>query len=388
MDRKKKITVNIINRNYPPFSGITGESASELADFLSRQSIQINVIHVDADYSGNPDLGRSHGTAHRIATFYNGKNKMLRLLSSLYEGFRLVARSNSIPSDVTICMTDPPLLNMWAARLLPSKKKYMLWTMDLYPEGFVSGKLTGKGRLLYKIIDRAVLKRIPDHVIALGPHQAKYLQNKYKLPFTQSILPCGIYATSQAPGQQLPPWAADRSKIYLGYCGNLGEAHSLDFVKHALNAFEPEKHVFILSTYGGKAAAILEYAKMLKKPGLVILPSVSRKDLKLIDVHLASLNEEWINVSVPSKTVSSVCAGSTFVYYGSKASDNWELLGEAGWIIEAERGPETIKEIIANLDREKIDEKRQAAVAVASRLHAMKEQAFSDIHRRILELSA
>lgn len=387
MDRKKEITVNIINRNYPPYSGITGESAAELVDFLSSKNIKINVIHVDADYSGMLESGFTRDTTYRINTFYNGKNKMLRLLSSLYEGFRLVMKSNSISSDVTICMTDPPLLNMWAAMLIPSRKKWMLWTMDLYPEGFVSGKLTGKGRLLYKIIDRLVKRRAPDHLIALGPHQATYLQKKYRADFTQSILPCGIYAVPEPNGQHLPQWAADRSKIYIGYCGNLGEAHSLEFLKYALDAFDPTRQVFILATYGAKAKDIQGYANTINKPGLIVLPSVSRKDLRYIDVHLASLNEEWVNVSVPSKTVSSVCAGSAFIYFGSKSSDNWELLGEAGWIIETKRGPEVIREIIKDLDHEKIKTKRLAAAALAKRLYALKDVAFLDIHRRILELS-
>ena len=383
MDQKKEITVNIINRNYPPYRGITGESASELAEFLSNKGIKINVVHVAADYSGSPDVHRGAGTRYVIKTFYNGKNVLLRLLSSLYEGFRLAWKSHSLKPDVTICMTDPPLLNMWAVWLRP-KTPLVFWTMDLYPEGFWAGGLLSKKNFFYRFVDRIVLRRAPDHLIALGPCQQRYLQGKYNKQVPTSILPCGIYLAQ--PHSERPDWASDTNKIVIGYCGNLGEAHSYEYVKLAIDAFDPEKHTFILSTYGTKAERILTYAKSLNKKGLIILPSVSRSNLRFIDVHLASLSNEWVNVSVPSKTVSSVCAGSTFVYYGVKNSDNWELLKDAGWLIENSRDPNAITDFLKMLDVEKIREKKLAATRLAKQLNDLQQASYLDIYTRVVAL--
>ena len=117
MDKAQQIIVNIINRNYPPGPGITSESANELAKFLVQKKIVVNVIHVNALYEG-AGSATPFGNIFSIKTFYNGRNKLLRLFSNLYEGFALLIKSNSLKPDVTICLTDPPLLNFWASLLI------------------------------------------------------------------------------------------------------------------------------------------------------------------------------------------------------------------------------------------------------------------------------
>jgi hypothetical protein len=193
MDSEKKVTVNIINRNYPPSKGVTGEAAAELAAYLCEKGFAVNAIHVDAFYDGGGSEMAPAGNVVKVGTFYSGKSKYLRLAANLMEGFLLIRASKKRPCDVTICMTDPPLLNLWAALLL-RKRKWMLWTMDLYPEAFVSGKLVSSSSFLYKMINERLLKGAPQHVIALGPVQRDYLQAKYREHIlSYSLLPCGIY---------------------------------------------------------------------------------------------------------------------------------------------------------------------------------------------------
>jgi hypothetical protein len=187
------ITVNIINRNYAPSPGITGESAAELALYLIKKNIVVNVISVNANYAGGADVKVPVGNVHKVKTFYNGKGKLLRLLGNLYEGFLLIRKSNSLKPDVTICMTDPPLLNMWASILLGKKRKWFLWSMDLYPEAFVAGKLVSKTSPVYKLIDKLTSRSKPAHVIALGNYQADYIKTRTNGNFSYTILPCGIY---------------------------------------------------------------------------------------------------------------------------------------------------------------------------------------------------
>jgi hypothetical protein len=49
---------------------------------------------------------------------------------------------------------------------------------------------------------------------------------------------------------------------------------------------------------------------------------------------LVSLLAKWTHIAVPSKAMSSVCAGGTILFCGSKEADTWALLQEAGWHIE------------------------------------------------------
>jgi hypothetical protein len=382
MDRQEKITVNIINRNYPPGPGITGESANEFAGFLLQKNFTVNIIHVNALYQGGGMLKAPVGNSFGIKTFYNGKGKIMRLLANVYEGWALIKKSKSLKPDITICLTDPPLLNMWASILLNKKSKWILWSMDIYPEAFLAANLITEKNIFFKKINKILIAKPPHYLIALGPYQSDYLIKKYSGNVSSSLLPCGVYEDVNMAGapEEMPEWAADRSKIYLGYCGNLGEAHSLSFLRTVIDNIDTSKFSFIFSVYGKHAKELLEFAK--DKPGVIILPSVKRTHLKFIDLHLASLKKQWINVCVPSKTVSSVCAGSVFLYHGFAASDNWELLQNAGWRIEPGNDAETqIKCFLKDITAQAILDKKTQALQVAKTLNAQHQQSFEDIYQ-------
>jgi hypothetical protein len=386
MDKQKTVTVNIINRNYPPGAGITGESAAELAEYLAGKGIKVNVICVDGPVQHDSKDGPSI-TAYSVKTFYSGKIKVLRLLSSLFEGYSLVRRSKKLSPDITICMTDPPLLNMWAALLLGKKHRWVLWSMDLYPEAFVAGRLINASNFLYKQIDKIVTRNIPSYIISLGPVQASYLRNKYRADIDVVHLPCGIYRQangSPEPVTEAPAWAEDRSKIYLGYCGNLGEAHSPEFLRAVIEQLDPEKHRLILAVYGIHAGNMIEFAK--DRPGVTVLPVVKRPEMKYIDVHIASLKSEWTNVCVPSKAVSSICSGAALLFNGIADSDNWVLLEDAGWRVSDASLQTEVKAFFEQLDSAAIAERKMKAARLADELLVMKTKAFDDICRKTAAL--
>jgi hypothetical protein len=384
MDNQKQVTINIINR-YPPYIGITGESAAELALYFCEAGFYVNMICADATYSTSEGKRQLAGRVHKIRTFYNGKNKYLRLLASLLEGFFLVKKSKKITCDVVICMTDPPLIHTWASILL-KHKKWMLWSMDLYPDAFVADNLIYANNLFYKIIDRLTTKNTPQYVISLGPVQIEYLRNKYHGKSNFFSLPCGIFNSIRKKVEEIPEWAGNTGKILLGYCGNLGEAHSLKFLYAVIDNLDENRFKLILSIYGSKADKLKKYIQ--RKKGIELVSFVSRAQLKYIDVHLASLNKEWVSICVPSKTVSSVCAGSSFLYYGSEYSDNWVLLKDAGWLISAdEDASEGVKRFFSNFRYEELVCKKIAAQNIAKKLIGEKNYTFEKLVKTIREIS-
>ncbi|CAN5416811.1 glycosyltransferase family 4 protein [soil metagenome] len=385
---RRAVTVNIVNRNYPPYPGITGESAAELADFLSAQGLNVNAIHVDAPYQSAGMAKQPAGVSHRVSTFYNGKNKLLRLFGNLYEAIRLVRKSQSLKPDVTIYLTDPPFLSICAALLSGRRDKWMLWSMDLFPEGFSASHLVSVNNPLYRLLDSIVRRNPPHHVIALGEHQAEYVAGKFPhgVPFT--ILPCGIYAAEPgAPTASGPAWANAGTRTILGYCGNIGEAHSTEFLEAVIDNIDPEGQKLVLVLYGSRARTMLAYAT--GKPGVEIVTFVGRHELGYIDVHLASLNREWVNVCVPSKTVSSVCSGSAFLYYGIPESDNWSLLHDAGWMLTEDGSDlhQRVRDWLRDVGPT-VAAKKENARRLAPSLLDKKRDAFRDIHRAILGMAA
>ncbi|MDR2384758.1 MAG: hypothetical protein LBD80_03705 [Tannerella sp.] len=381
MESKKTITVNIVNRDYPPYKGITGESAAELAKYLLEAGFQVNIIHTDAPFWGVNDSIPT-GNIFKVKTLYYGKNKLLRLFANLLSGYFLIKKSKKIPCDVTIVMTDPSLINMWASLLL-KKGKWILWAMDLYPESFAAGKLISENNYLYEKLYQLTVKNAPRHIISLGPLQMIHLQNRYNRSVSNfSSLPCGIYEAKESADSESPRWANDTTKICLGYCGNLGAAHSLEFLYAIADHLDIKKFKMVISVYGLKAETLKHYVQ--GKSGVELIPPVKREHLKYIDIHLASLLPQWTHISVPSKTVSSVCAGSAFLYYGEEDSDNWFLLKDAGWLIPY--GENIEKEVIRFLqqfDGKDLEQKKEAAQKIAKKLTADKIQAFREIATNI-----
>jgi hypothetical protein len=184
----------------------------------------------------------------------------------------------------------------------------------------------------------------------------------------------------------VPYWANDRDRIYLGYCGNLGEAHSLEFLYAIADNLDVDKFKLILAPYGSKSLMLKKYVR--DKKGIEIVDSVKRKHLRFIDIHLASLSKEWTNVCVPSKTVSTVCSGSAFLYFGEEHSDNWVLLQEAGWLLSWDENVEDgVKKFFSTFNHEELLQKKEAARKIADKLNSEKKKTFYEIADKIYELS-
>jgi len=49
-----------------------------------------------------------------------------------------------------------------------------------------------------------------------------------------------------------------KDKIVLGYCGNLGEAHSVDFLMAVVENIDPERFHLVLTVYSAKSNRFLE----------------------------------------------------------------------------------------------------------------------------------
>ena len=299
----------------------------------------------------------------------------------------MIRKAKSLKVDAIIVMTDPPLLNYWAAKLL-KKQRWALWSMDLYPEAFAASNLTTKKSRFYGAIDSAITQRSPSYLICLGPHQLAYLNKKFDADIPASILPCGIFRieeTDSTADHLKPDWCKrGRDKIIFAYCGNLGEAHSIAFLQMVAEQLNPVKHLFVLSIYGTKAAAV---TKLLESfPGIIVVDSVRREHLSLIDIHLSSLTPEWVNVCVPSKTVSAICSQAAFLYCGPEESDNWSMFRAAGWRIDPDSIKADVIRFFQQLNMQDLQDRKAAAVQLQKELFDLKLSAFKSIEANFISV--
>jgi len=161
----------ILNRHYPPSLGITGASASELADYLHHHGVEVHVVTVGGNYEGGVRAGPASTVVkiHQVRSWYNGKNKLLRLMASLLEGRRMVAKAASLGIAPVIALTDPPLLNYWMARLgRRAGIPWIYWSMDIYPEAFVSAGLTKMEGRIYRYFKRGCQASLPSGKHTIG----------------------------------------------------------------------------------------------------------------------------------------------------------------------------------------------------------------------------
>ena len=391
MDNVKRVKnprCAIINRNYPPDPGITGQSAAELVGYLEAVGIAVTIITVEGRYAGGvQQCGNTTVGEHlKVRALYNGKNKLLRLIGTLIEGWRLARLIRCVKPDVIIGMTDPPLLNYWISKSAGAEGiPWISWSMDLYPEAFVAAGLVSSRSFVFRRLANAIQKRPPAHLIALGPAQAKHIQQDfgYQLPFT--ILPCGVHSMDRSA--VAPSWHPGQGKVVFGYVGNMGEAHDPEFVISVMRALDPRKHVMVLAVYGVHGKKCIAAAELFES--VRVVNQVSREELGWIDVHVTSLNPKWDHVCVPSKAVSAVCSGGALITCSSDLNDNWILLQDAAWRIPpgCDYSVE-IPAIVRSLSSEDLCEKRLRAKNLAEKLQKMRADAFEDVRRIILELVA
>ncbi|HEY0030509.1 MAG TPA: hypothetical protein VGC65_07115, partial [Bacteroidia bacterium] len=212
----KKLT--IINRHYPPNVNITGENAWDLANYLiGKHHIDVAIVHIDRSYEGGGNKRAPVGTIYSVKTIYEGNNKILRYFSSILDGYNLVRKAAKLNHGPVIVMTSPPLLPMWASKIFGKKnKEWILWSMDLFPEGFAATGEISAGNFLYKYALKETYKNAPAKIIALGPQQKKALDKKYNKEIEHVILPCGVFL-DQGKTDTIPEWKIYPDKIYLGY---------------------------------------------------------------------------------------------------------------------------------------------------------------------------
>lgn len=371
--------VTIVNRHYPPNPGITGESAWDLAKYLiENHGIEVRIIHVKRSDLGGGQTRQPIGTTFEISTIYTGRKGILKLVAGFFDGFFLLIKTLFVRRGPVLCMTSPPLLPFWASWMLPLLGvRWALWSMDLFPEGFAADGVIKTSHPIYRFVRWITYQFAPSQLFSLGPNQANYLQKNYGKSIKTSIIPCGVLL-DQSRDFTPPDWRTDNGKIYFGYAGNLGDAHSSAFLLAFLKYFNPKRHHLVLAIYGTKSEEILKAAD--GKEGITILKNIPRSQLHYIDVHLVSLLTKWTHIAVPSKAMSSVCAGGTILFCGSKEADTWVLLQEAGWHIEESADIDSqVRLFLSQITLNEVLKKKVVVNQVANNLKTMLMKGYEEV---------
>lgn len=349
--------ISIVSRHYPPNKNINGVLANQMAEYLIKDSnVEVTIFCMDADADGNTSSIEVFGKVVRLKQRFSPDNKIGKLLNMFYDGYILIKKSRKFPSDLIICTSSPPLLPFWASTMLKKKRKWAFWSLDLFPEGFVSANTVKESNLGYRFLKKRTYRHAPDLLISLGEEQARHIQQNYQQPIPTIILPAGVTLEenkSEVEAEDKPTWY-NRDLITLGYFGNVGQAHNPEFIKGMISASANEGFQFILSVYGINAQEIKEYARNFKH-AVIVENGLAQHHLQYIDVHLVSLRTSWTHAAVPSKAVTAISTGRPILFCGSEHSDNWQMFKDAAWFIpETETMILEIEHFISTISKEEI----------------------------------
>ena len=371
--------VVIVNRYYPPYQSATGYHANELAKYLC-QSFDVHIVTQKGDYNKHTDGEQmAFGNIKYVPSFFKSNWSYLRLMAAFTDSYFLIKAAKKIDADYYIILTDPPFLNLFTAKLL-ERNKVAMWSMDLYPDAFLSGEYVAERNPFLLFFKKIINSFQPNLLIALGKHQLSYFKQNKGNADAYVILPTGLISDIPLKTSQKPKWY-DQDKIHYSYVGNIGEAHDLQVITAFADLLEQDKGTLVVSVYGQKSMMLKQLLK--GKAGVIVLEYVPQSDLIWIDVQIVTLKLNWTNICVPSKGISALQMGQGILFVGAEDSDSWAYVKEAGWRIDPNNMKEEVTHFLEIITNETLKQKKEKAVILANQLEAYKKEAYKRIKNQI-----
>ncbi len=366
---RKRPSIILMNRVYPPVRGATGRVLRDLARGLSRDGWQVYVL------TTGPKSVRERDGSVKVMRI-KGPEKPKYALGYLWIWLRLLIAGLRMPkTDIVVSMTDPPMLSV-AGRLIAffHKSKHIHWCQDLYPDvlGAIGVNVPGFIETRLRKLTRRTMQRA-DKNIVIGRCMAKHLSHTGLDPRKITVIP-------NWPDQELLNGEANEteytealnnipeiegSKTYddllkqgprfrVLYAGSIGRAHPVDTILRAaesLNDTNPEiEFIFVGDGDGFDQIAGARAQRGLQN--IRLLPYQPNSRLKEVmesgDVHLISMRDEAAGCLVPSKLYSALAVARPCIFIGPDACEAAKVIQDfkAGQIVHQGHVRELIDAIL------------------------------------------
>ena len=270
---------------------------------------------VDDDAPSSPTRFEAISLGETFDRYSTGR----RLRQEAEYGFRFVRTVHRFRPDVLISSNDPlPSKALSALWLKGARARWIFWLQDIWSAA-ISRELAGVrwvGRpagALVRGLERGLVRQA-DAVVQITPDFDATL-DAWRVPTARRRV-----IENWAPLGELPlrprdnAWAAAQGlsdRVRFVYAGTLGLKHNPD-VLHALAKDQPDADVIVVSE-GLGADRLRERHAEDPAPNLRVLPFQPWADMPDVvgsaDVLVVLLEQEAGGFSVPSKVLTSLCAG-------------------------------------------------------------------------------
>jgi glycosyltransferase involved in cell wall biosynthesis len=323
-----RLRVCYFNRSYWPDTGATGQLLTELAeDLAAHHDMDVTVV------TGYPVAGdaplrsretrngvriiRARGTTFSPRRFIGrATNYMTYFLSALWAAVRLPRQ------DVTIALTDPPIIGLAALAARP-RHGVIFFCQDIFPEvaGLLDDFHSPLINALLERLNRFMVRRAA-RIVALGDTMAsRLIHGKGADPARITVIHNWADTSAIVPSAKKNAFAMQHgldSCIVVLHAGNIGLSQNLDVVIDAAALLKERRDIVVLFIGDGNRRAALQSAAQSRGLDNVrFLPFQPRDQLRWTyassDVCLVSLKPGLAGYIVPSKLYPILAAGRPYI---------------------------------------------------------------------------
>lgn len=361
----------LVNQHYWPDVASTGQHLTDLAEHLAAEGYDVEVLCGRGKYVAGqmavPDRETRNGVAiRRIRTTAFGRARHLgRILDYASYYFQVLGRLlfGRRYTGVLFLTTPPLLATLGALARLVRGQRYAIWSMDLHPDAeLASGMLPSRGPL--SIVGRVlewlnvVGYRHADAVIDLGPYMKQRIVAKGVAAERTHTVHVWSAADEIVPVAREANPLVDRlglrDRFVVMYSGNAGIVHDFDGILDAMRRLNGDPRVhFLFVGNGPRRAEIERVAREHAITNFEYRDYFARDDLRwslsLADVHLISLREPFVGISVPGKLYGIMAAGRPALFVGPERCESAETIAAArcGEVVSAAGGATACGERLA-----------------------------------------
>ena len=253
--------------------------------------------------------------------------------------FELLARRGV---DGVILLTTPPLLSFLGriARRVRGQR-YAIWSMDLHPDAEIAAGMLRPGSALARVLSwcNDVGYRGADFVIDLGSYMKARIVAKGVPP--ASTFTVDVWSSREdiepVPREANPllDELGLRDRFVAMYSGNAGLVHDFSDILEAMRRMRDDPRIYFLFVGGGpRRREIEQFAAAHDIPNFAYRDYFPRDRLRFSlsvgDVHLISLREPFVGISVPGKLYGIMAAGRPALFVGPARCESADAIRDAG----------------------------------------------------------
>jgi glycosyltransferase involved in cell wall biosynthesis len=324
----RRLRVCFFNRSYWPDTGATGQLLTELAeDLVARHGLDVTVVagyplrdstlRQARESRNGVTLVRARGTTLPVRAF-SGRvtNYLTYFLSAVWIAITLPRQ------DVTVALTDPPIIGLAALAARP-RKGMVFYCQDIFPQvaGLIEDFKSPTVDAILERLNRFLVRRAA-RIISLGDTMsARLVDGKGADP--EKITTIANWADTAAIVPSDKDNAFSRahnlaSSFVVLHAGNMGLSQNLDVVIDAAARLADRTDIrFLFIGDGNRRTALESSVHARGLTNVMFLPYQPREMLRWTyatsDVCLVSLKPGLAGYIVPSKVYPILAAGRPYV---------------------------------------------------------------------------